>query len=223
MFPLTVHSLICYLTAVDGVVWRQEDHLSNKMVKCLKGEAINGYFEVKVSGRPKVFKEENKEEFIDVLCGNVAKKITSLIGVRFTIIPVPNSSATTSIKADFRTYSIAKRIAQLGGSGAHAVAALRWKTAMLSSRKGGSRDLQVLHDNLELMHKPVGPIILFDDVMTTGAHMKACQRKLMEAGITPTQAISVGRATWDQKEKPIGWVEEVLQVETSSSAWDIDF
>lgn len=222
MFSLPVFSLIAYLTSRDGGVWRQVDYDTNKMVKCLKGEEIKGYFDLRVAGKIQTFKEDNREEFLGILCRIVARKLDKLNLPGYSLVPIPNSSATTSSKKDFRTHQIARQIVECAMIKGQAVPALRWKVAAASSRKGGSRDPQVLCDNLELVQRPAGPVILFDDVMTTGAHMKACYRQLMASEIIPTQAIAVGRTTWEQKEKPLNWVKEILQVETGDTAWDVD-
>ena len=208
---------------MDGIVWRQIDYDTNKMIKCVKGEGLNGYLEVKANGKVLSFKENNKEDFVGLLCAVIARKIDKLAQGQYSLVPVPNSGATVAIGGDFRTLQIATRIAGLTAVKGQVVPTLRWKTAMLSSRKGGSRDPQILCDNLAFTERPRYPAILLDDVMTTGAHMIACQRKLMASGITPEHAISVGRATSEQKVKPIGWSKELVQVSADDTAWDIDF
>ena len=94
---------------------------------------------------------------------------------------------------------------------------------MQSSRKGGTRDPQMLLDNLHLKAKPAEPVVLFDDVLTTGAHLIACYRKLATAGIQPVRALALGRATREQQTKMIGWTDHYVAVEEESSVWDFDF
>lgn len=222
MTSFSVSSLLAYLTVTDGVAWRSVDYDVNKMVKCLKGEPIKGYFTIKIGGKSCTFNESTRDHFLGSLCNAVASKIGSTINGKFTLVPVPNSAATTLSSAVFRTQEVANRVAQSCGGLGDVSPVLRWKSAMLASRKGGTRDPQILLENLELLAVPARPIVLFDDVMTTGAHMTACRSKFIEAGLLPVFSIVVGRSTWEQKERPIQWVEEMIDCGDAETAWDFD-
>ena len=57
------------------------------------------------------------------------------------------------------------------------------------------------------------PIVIFDDVLTTGSQMVGSFRRLAHAGMQPILGLVVGRATKDQSENMIGWAEEHVPVE----------
>ncbi len=222
MTSFAVWSFLAYLTNIDGVAWRPKDHDVNKMIKCLKGDPINGYFTIKGKTKSYVYRESNREEFLNVLCAALAKKIGSAILGEYAIVPVPNSSTIIANRNAFRTQEIADKVVGFSSGNGVTVPALRWKSPKLSSRKGGTRDPQALFDNLEMVAKPARPVVLFDDVMTTGAHMIACRQKLQEAGSSPVLHVVAGRSTRDQRIKPIEWVEEIIDLGDADVAWDFD-
>lgn len=59
--------------------------------------------------------------------------------------------------------------------------------------------------------------ILFDDVLTSGCHLVARYRRLFAQELSPIAGLVIGRATQEQRDKVIGWVEEELEVEERPS------
>jgi hypothetical protein len=202
---ITVYSLLHYLTEVEGFTWRNQDYTANKIVHVVKGDPIKGYFEVVVvEGKLRVrrrFDQRNGEEFIPILTGTLATRLSDVVDGNFAIVPIPNSDATIAKRDQFRTLDHAIRIASTIGSRAVVVPALRWKEEKISARKGGSRDPQVHYENLRVVEKPDRPVIIFDDVMTTGSQMIAASRRLQKAGAHLLCGVVVGRATKEQREK----------------------
>ena len=224
MTTVTVWSFISYLTSVEGVAWRPRDYDNNKMIKCLKGEPINGTFNVRTSKRHHVYSEQNRDDFVRLACAAAAKKALRLLEGNFSIVPVPNSIATKAADNDFRTLHLARQIAGSCNGRANVVPALRWNKPMQSSRKGGTRDPQVLFEKLEICTRTEKPVILFDDVLTSGAHLIACHRKLTASSMLPRLALTMGRTTHEQHEKPLEWKEEEVVLEEPPPLWlDDDF
>jgi adenine/guanine phosphoribosyltransferase-like PRPP-binding protein len=59
---------------------------------------------------------------------------------------------------------------------------------------------------------PRYPVVLFDDMMTSGSHLIAAARLLQDTGHLPIQAVVVGRAAKTQDEKTLGWEPDVLSI-----------
>jgi|SRR5581483_27556 len=217
---IQTHSFLYYLTEVDGISWRSQDYMTNKMVHAVKGDAIKGYFDVSVNAKGRRYRQENIDEFIAIMMNTVAGKLRTLINSEFSLVPIPNSEVTPGTKDEFRTLSHARRIAKIIGTRAQAVPALRWKQPKASARRGGTRDPQVLFDNLTVVDDLKAPVILFDDVITTGAQMIASCRRLKSVGIQPAAGIVVGRATKHQWPSMIGWQEEEVDFAEHPLIWD---
>ena len=218
--PFRVYSTIYYLTDVDSAAWRQSDYNANKAIKAVKGEPINKYFTVRTTdGKTLKFTQDNANVFLDMLYASIGSKMKPIMKGKFSLVPIPNSSATVKSTEPPRTFEHAKAIAEKIGDRATAIDALRWKVAKVPAHKGGSRDPQVHFENLRLVQKLAGPVILFDDMMTTGGQMIAAYRRLAEQGITPIAGIVIGRTTKIQHDKMLGWVEETLETEDSPLDW----
>ncbi len=212
---LSVHSLIAYLTQ-EGMTRRQEDWDAYKIIQALKGETINGYFDLKIGGETKRFTQANVGTFLPVLFRAVAKKLTQEVKGQFDLVPIPNSSASVkSGGASFATLNHAKAIAAaLESPQGTPNAALLWKQPKTPAHRGGSRDPQVHCANLKVVQKITRPVVIFDDVTTTGSQMIAAHRMLAGAGAKVLCGIVIGRATHEYLTTTIKWREE--QFETSS-------
>ena len=211
--PLRVWWLLAYLTETEGLTWRDADYTTNKIVKALKGDAINGYFRVKIGDQWKSFDQSNIQEFMPTLFRAVATKLNELVTDDFDLVPIPNSSATIKDKGDFKTLSYARSIAEAVGSRATAVPALRWKEAKVSARKGGPRDPQLHCQNFALSQKPAHQVVLFDDVLTSGSQLIGACRRLAVPRIRPAFAIVIARTVHEQLDKMIGWRCEDIETE----------
>jgi hypothetical protein len=214
MTDLRVISLVYYLTTAGegGPAWREQDWTANRVIKCVKGEEVKGWFTVPLRSGERRFDEQTKDELVTIICRNIALKLGTLNAKPVCLVPIPNSGATVKAKRRFRSLELADRVAAESKNRVEAVAALRWKTALAPSHKGGPRDPALLLDNLVLTTRPQKPVVLFDDVLTSGGHMVACYRCLRAAGITPIAGVVIGRATPNQKPKMVGWQEELLPV-----------
>lgn len=223
MSTLRVFSLVYYLTTAGegGPAWREQDWTANRFIKCVKGEPIKGYFTVPLRSGERRFDDQTKDELLTIICGSVAQKLASpRLPPSLCIVPVPNSGATSRVRT-FRTLDLAARIAQLSNGRLVAWDALRWRQRLIPAHEGGPRDPALLRDNLVLRKRPEQPVVIFDDVLTTGGHMVACYRRLAEEGITPLAGLVIGRAVQVQQPKMVGWQEELLPVTETPFEFEI--
>jgi len=207
---LRVISFATYLTNVD-VVWRGEDYDALKFVKAIKGKPINKYAYVPVGKVRRLLEERNADDAIGWF-GEMAMAPTRDLRIPHPLIlvPIPNSSCTTTNGKVPRTTRLAKALAvQLREE---VWDRLRWKTIMTPSSQGGTRDPQELYDNLVVTKEPPkGSLVLIDDVRTTGAHLLAAAARLAEKGARVPLAVCAARTVWNQDEEPFSILDEQLE------------
>jgi hypothetical protein len=109
------------------------------------------------------------------------------------LVPVPNSYCSLGNSEAPRTRRLADAIASKI-VGAIVCDSLRWKQTQQASHLGGSRDPQKLYRELSLTHvPPQGTVVLVDDVVTTGAHLRAAAAKLKSTGRQCSYALCLAR------------------------------
>ena len=203
MSSLKLLSLCAYLTDI-GVDWRTTDHTASKMVKALKGDPINRYFDYKVAGKLRRFDQSNVHEFVDRIPPALAKMILLHHDTAATIVPIPNAHVTKTDADNFRTLELANKIAANSGGKFSVVPALVFTEAQQKSREGGPRDPEHFEKAYRVVHPVKGPIILVDDVCTSGGHLIAAHRLLHRDGSPVVLACTFGRTTKEQLKEPIG-------------------
>lgn len=217
--PIRVLSRVAYRTSVEnGQRWRQIDYCANKLVKALKGEPINGHLEIRVNRVRKRFDQANVAELLPVIHSTMAARLATEIEGNFTLVPVPNKRAVIGVD-DFPTRTSAEAIAGLLGGRVSVSPCLRWKARLAKARDGGPRDADVLADHLEMSDLPDGPIVLYDDMFTSGGHIAACSRVIAEAGNMPDLAMTFGWAADLVVPSPLEWREQILETEPQDIDW----
>lgn len=128
--------------------------------------------------------------------------------------PVSNSSTTISSTTPPRTARLADAIAKKIGAGVSVHDVLRWNVNLGPARSGGGpRDPQILYDNIVSLRSSIswGPtVVLVDDVLTAGGHLKACAAFLRTYGATVDLAVCAGRTVYAPPAHPFEVVEEDL-------------
>jgi hypothetical protein len=211
MNSITVYSLLSYLTETNGITWRNNDYDAMKAVKLLKRKHFGGYIDIIDRGKTNRFFAGDRDKFMPFLYAALAEKLGHLTnGSEFSIVPIPNKAALSTSDEIFDTLDMANNIAAIIGERASVVPALRWTERLIPASQGGSRDPQYLRRRLKLMMRPTSPVVLFDDVMTTGSHARACSWKLSEIAAAPVGMLAAGRTTKEQLPEMIGWRVEDL-------------
>jgi hypothetical protein len=208
---LKLVSICGYLTDVS-VKWRGIDHTSSKMVKALKGDQINGYFEHKIAGKVRRFDQANIKEFLDRVPPALAKLMARHVSTKATIVPIPNSHVVDVQSLNFRTLELAKAVAQSSNSQFQAVPALVFTEPQVKSREGGPRDPYHFENVYRIVTEVQEPIILLDDVCTSGAHMIGACWKLKSPKYNVILGAAFGRTTDVQLSAPISVREETLDI-----------
>jgi hypothetical protein len=167
---LKVISLCSYLTEVSNP-WRPEDHTASKMVKALKGDEINGYFELLVGGTKQRFDNSTASAFAKLIPAVLWKAISGEIPGNATIVPIPNSHITSTTQDGFKTLDLANEVAKNSGGRVKAVPALVFDKPQQKSRDGGPRSPYHFESAYRIVKDVSGPIILLDDVLTGAGHL----------------------------------------------------
>ena len=208
---LKLVTVCAYLTDVS-VDWRGIDHTASKMVKALKGDPINGYFEHTIAGKVRRFDQNNIQQFLDRIPRVMAKSIARHVSTEATIVPIPNSHVTDPRTPDFRTLDLANAVARESDGQFTAVPALVFCEPQVKSREGGPRSPRHFESVYRLVKKVEGPVVLLDDVCTGGGHLIGACWKLDSASRRIVLASAFGRTTHEQLTSPISLREETLDV-----------
>lgn len=137
-----------------------------------------------------------------------------------TIIPVPNSNATPNVN-QFPTFQIASAISTAFGQTAAANGAIRFRQAMAKSHLGGTRNEEELVANM--VTRPdywAAQVILVDDVITSGSHLKAARRALQGAGMEVQHVVVCARRMDEQVANPFALDAEDLDLQAEFDFFD---
>lgn len=210
--PLKLISLCAYLTDTD-VEWRNEDYTAYKMVKALKGDLINGYFDYKVAGVMRRFDQSNVTEFVARIPRALARMIARHHPGEASIVPIPNSHVVSATTPRFKTLELARKLAEHSDGKLTVVPALAFREVQTKSREGGPREASHFEKAYKILQRPKGPVVLLDDVCTSGGHLVAAHRLLHREENSPIAlACTFGRTTKEQLKQPIGIRAEDLDL-----------
>jgi predicted amidophosphoribosyltransferase len=181
------------------------------MVKALKGDPIKGYVEANIKGKNVRFNQSNAADFVKRIPPTLAKLIKRHVEGPATIVPIPNSHVVSVDAPDFKTLDLANAVAAASGGQFTTAPALVFREPQAKSRGGGgTRDPYILEEEYRIAEDVQGPIVLLDDVCTSGGHLIGARWKLETPDREIVLACAFGRATKERVNEPIGPREEIL-------------
>ncbi len=191
-----------YLTTTH-IQWRTEDYNASKFIKAIKGDELRGFAMVPVCGGYKKLDQTNAHEAVGWFGDMAAAYLhnAGLDNITIALVPIPGSLCC-KLRESSRTVGLAKAIAERVRC-ATVWDGLRWREARRSSRHGGTRDPAQLVANLRVRRSlPNCPLVLIDDVVTTGAHLKASRLLLINNGANCDLAVCAGRTVLEPMDDP---------------------
>lgn len=210
----------CHYLTDQSCAWKDEDYKALFMVKAIKGFNFNGHFKTTVGGIERRFDFNNADEFKKICHSPLSSILKNKYTQKISIVPIPSSKTTSKDSELFITYQIGKRLAKAAGDNFECLPLLIFKSEMESSRASGNRDPYTILDNINVAGSTDRDIVLFDDVLTKGAHIQASTWALREKGMNVIGAITFAR-TASKKEKPaIGPFTESVSVTRHAQLWD---
>lgn len=210
MTALQVHTCCQYLTS--GENWRSADHKARIIVKCVKGEEFNGYADITVDGKRTRLNSNNKDVGLELLGKVLGSRIIELTDDDVTLVPVPNSSAFVGGDESFRTLQLANAVARNASVLTTVIPAFLWKNQKQKQHQiGGYRHASQFIPNLSLRWQPASPVVLVDDVVTSGSQMLACTHILRKLNVDVIFGIAVGRTTTVQTDNTLSWVSDKVE------------
>jgi predicted amidophosphoribosyltransferase len=185
-----------------------------------QGDQINGYAHVPVRGALRRLDESNKKKAILWFAQMVADYLNEIsIKPPLYLVPVPSHKATVASPRQPRTSVIAQVIAIELGSKAVTKDVLRWKEEWVSAREGGTRDPVMLYSNLKIVSEVRWnyPVVMLDDVLTSGGHLQACAAILKRNGAIVKMAVCGGKTVQDSQTDP--FAIRIDDVEDFTPSW----
>jgi phosphoribosylpyrophosphate synthetase len=201
---LTVHPFGAYLTVLTGGR-RREDLQMSSVVKIIKKDAttVRASDMTDIDGMPVRLIDGNRADVLRMFGKWGARRLRQLGANDAVLVGVPGSSHTAA-NGNFTAGRMAAAVAQHGAFQADPM--LYFTQAMRPAHEGNrqARDINFLTGVLACTHQTLtGQIVLVDDVVTTGAHMVACARKLRALGATVSLALCAARTVKVQVPNPL--------------------
>ena len=200
---MRLHSAICYRSGGEewDDPWEDRHYRARNLVKALKCKPFNGYSDFRGTDG-KYYRVQDSpagQEVALLIAGTWIGKMMEEAGYEHAVVvPIPASDHVAA-GGDFTGGRLAAKIMELR-PGLVAAPALHFATAMAASSAGGGRNSQVVQANLRggeaLLDR--GPIVLLDDVYTTGAHIRGAARYLASLGIQVEDSFVLARTVWQE-------------------------
>lgn len=211
--PLKV---VCFCAYPSGkpTGWSGRDFDAYKFIHALKGDRpIRGYAHIPVCGKSRRLNSSNVGDAVEWFGEMAADYLDGkTLPASYTLMPVPNSQCSVRSSRIPSTLVLAKAISRNVEATVQVRDYLRFKVSMPSShQQGGTRDPAKLYNNLTLTRNVSGQtVILVDDVLTSGGHLRAASALLCEKGADVVLAICAGRTMREERRRVFGVITEEL-------------
>src|ERR1700677_1997602 len=168
-------TLPVYLSAADECYYAR-DYVSHGSYKSSPGNGLITNFKKDVSRKGK----REWQYKVDAI-NKFAAELKPLLPNGMAVAHIPSSKCKTDPQYDSRLEDTLRALKRLNAS-LIIESPLTSKNTVQASHLGGDRNPEIFYNNLAWvgLSQPTTTLVLIDDVITTGAHFKACQRKLTE-------------------------------------------
>ena len=202
--PFTVYACVSYSPAFGGFR-TQDDWTALHFVHAIKNTPLAHFAVLRLRDGENVRIDEESAHAAPIWFAKLAVSGFPSRGASardvfpFGLVPIPDAACSLSADRPPRTIRLADALASELGPDAFVDDLLRWVRPMLPTHFGeDSRDPQVLYGRLRL-RDPLRPVrhqrfVLVDDVIASGAHLRAAAAFLRDCGATVVCAVCAARA-----------------------------
>jgi hypothetical protein len=208
---VTFPAVACYtyISDVSSFIGRHEDMCAAQYKAAIKGEPFNGYAPLPRPDNPSSYwrlTTENADEALTHF-GPLAAAALVEHGIDgpALLVPMPCSRCIRNSELQPRTVRLAEELARAAPSFTVSDC-VRMIVETLSTRSGGSRDPAAIFRNLTWKRGaviPAGRVVVVDDVLTSGGHLRALAAFLEASGATVIGAICAVRASHTPADAPL--------------------
>ena len=183
---------------------------------------MNGYSHVTdIDGVSRKISDDHRTNAFSVFAKWAARQLASLNIPNLAIVPIPSSSHVDP-NANFTARKLCAAINAVVGHAYEVIPCLTQREAVTGSSKGGSRKFTDIRDNLVCHVNLDGRnVVMIDDVVTSGNHMKACAMILRDNGAVVGYGIAAAKTIW---ERPASmWAVPVENIDWDANMMGFDF
>jgi len=183
--PTLAHCCYTHRTRTNGPPWTDDHHCVNKFKNALKERSINAYANLLViPGKPRRLLNQATAASAFKWFGEMsAPWLVARMIKKPVIIPIPNSKSTVKTK-ESRLKKLADGLAEHGDG--EVLDVLRFDKEYETTGNGGSREPEDIYPTFRLIGEipKDRPVVLVDDVLTKGGHIRAAVAYLRRKGVT---------------------------------------
>lgn len=216
-----------YLTKYEGDK-HQSYFDAYVFIKAVKQEEFKGHLRFKrKNGTIGKFHHKDSAKISNIALRVVGENcLPKIMDQKAELIPIPNSDMTATSGDSHKIITAAQQLvgAYMSTDPKHKLklnSGLRWTSKKKPSHKTpGIRSMSQYEGRLDLITEIKKPIILFDDVYTSGSQAKAACKFLTDAGHTVLGVLTLAKTTHTPADKAYKWREDVCEYDDSPFDWD---
>lgn len=201
VWPRTVKVFSCCTYSTAFRARREPEWLALQFVRAIKGKPLKGYVDVPLPGNRLMRLDHATAASVAAWFGELlAGGLTWDTVGALTLVPIPHAACDLHAHVPPKTLPLADALRDALAPGQAAVMdLLRWGEAIPQAHlAGGTRDPQELYSVLRLtvasLPEQLPQIVLVDDVLASGGHLRAAAAFLIDCGAEVQMAVCAGRA-----------------------------